>query len=79
MFAKEGVAVHNGISYTLEPIHSGLGDGSDGGSDGRSRYRRLRVDLFAIAVVNAGLMDLRIIADEVQDGVPAGLVPNSAC
>ena len=71
MFAKDGIAVHNGVSYTLEPIHF------QGSIMEVTAAQTNDLDIavfgstsFAIAVENAGLRDLRIIADEVQDGVP---------
>src|SRR5579862_727308 len=71
MFAKDGIAVHNGVSYTLEPIHF-QGTVMEVTA---AQTRDLDIAVFgsssfAIAVVNAGLKDQRIIADEVQDGVP---------
>lgn len=71
MFAKTGIAVHNGVSYALEPIHF------QGSVMEVTAAQTSDLDIavfgstsFAIAVENAGLHDLRIIADEVQDGVP---------
>jgi len=71
MFAKAGIAVHSGVSYTLEPVHF------QGSVMEVTAAQADELDIavfgstsFAIAVENAGLGDLRIIADEVQDGVP---------
>jgi ABC-type nitrate/sulfonate/bicarbonate transport system substrate-binding protein len=67
MFAKEGIARHNGVTYTVEPIHfrgSTLqvtaiqSDDLDIAAFGSNS--------FPIAVQNAGLQDLRIIADELR-------------
>jgi sulfonate transport system substrate-binding protein len=71
MFAKEGIAVHNGVSYTLEPIHfQGSVMEVTAVQTGDLDIAVFGSTSFAIAVVNAGLKDQRIIADEVQDGVP---------
>lgn len=67
---KPGLAVHRGISYTLEPIH----------------FRSTAVELVALAsgqldiadqsyssiasaIENAHLADLRVFADEIEDGI----------
>jgi len=71
MFAKEGIAVHNGVSYTLEPIHfQGSPMEVTAAQAGDLDIAVFGSTSFAIAVENAGLSDQRIIADEVQDGVP---------
>jgi NitT/TauT family transport system substrate-binding protein len=71
MFTKEGIAVHNGISYTLEPIHfQGTSLEVTAVQAGELDIAPFGSSSFAIAVANAGLKDLRILADEVQDGVP---------
>ena len=71
MFTKEGIAVHNGVSYTLEPIHfQGTSLEVNAVQAGELDIAPFGSSSFAIAVVNAGLKDQRIIADEVQDGVP---------
>jgi sulfonate transport system substrate-binding protein len=71
MFAKEGIAVHNGVSYTLEPIHfQGTSLEINAVQAGELDIAPFGSSSFAIAVVNAGMKDLRILADEVEDGVP---------
>lgn len=71
MFAKEGVARRNGVSYTLEPIHfQGTPLEISAVQSGDLDIAPFGSSSFAIAVQNAGLNDLKIIADEVQDGVP---------
>ena len=71
MFAKDGIAVHNGISYALEPIHfQGTSLEVNAVQAGELDIAPFGSSSFAIAVVNAGLQDLRILADEVEDGVP---------
>jgi sulfonate transport system substrate-binding protein len=71
MFATPGVAKHVGVSYTLEPIHF------QGSPPMITALATNDVDLgglgfssLPIAVLNAGMSDLRIIADQFQDGVP---------
>lgn len=71
MFMKPGIAVHDGVSYVLEPVHF------QGTSLEVNAVEAVELDIapfgsssFAIAVENAGMKDLRILADEVQDGVP---------
>ena len=76
MFAKEGIARHNGVSYTLEPIHfQGSPFEVTAIQSGDLDIAAFGATSFAIAVENAGLTDLRIIADEVQDGVPGWAGP----
>jgi sulfonate transport system substrate-binding protein len=71
MFAKDGIAVHNGVSYTLEPIHfQGSPMEVTAAQTGDLDIAVFGSTSFAIAVLNAGLTDRRIIVDEVQDGVP---------
>jgi sulfonate transport system substrate-binding protein len=71
MFTKEGIAVHNGVSYTLEPVHfQGTSLEVTAVQAGELDIAPFGSSSFAIAVENAGIKDLRILADEVQDGVP---------
>ena len=71
MFTKDGIAVHNGVSYTLEPIHfQGTSLEVNAVQAGEIDIAPFGSSSFAIAVGNAGITDLRILADEVQDGVP---------
>jgi sulfonate transport system substrate-binding protein len=76
MFAKEGIARHNGVSYTLEPTHfQGSPLEITAVQSGDLDIAPFGSSSFPIAVQNAGLNDLRIIADEVQDGVPGWAGP----
>ncbi len=76
MFAKEGIARHNGLSYVLDPIHfQGSPLEITAVQSGDLDIAPFGSSSFAIAVQNAGLTDLRIIADEVQDGVPGWAGP----
>jgi NitT/TauT family transport system substrate-binding protein len=71
MFAKEGIARHNGVSYILELTHfQGSPLEITAVQSGDLDIAPFGSSSFAIAVQNAGLNDLKIIADEVQDGVP---------
>jgi NitT/TauT family transport system substrate-binding protein len=71
MFAKDGIAVHNGVSYVLEPVHfQGTSLEVTAVEAGELDIAPFGSSSFAIAVENAGMKDLRILADEVQDGVP---------
>jgi sulfonate transport system substrate-binding protein len=71
LFEKEGLAKHMGKSYTFEatrfqgtpPMITALANNELDIAD-------LAFASFAIAVENAGMKDLRVIADEFQDGVP---------
>jgi NitT/TauT family transport system substrate-binding protein len=70
MFAKPGIAKHDGTSYTLEPIHfQGSNLQITALQSGDLDIATLGFSSFSVAVENAGIKDLRIIADEIQDGV----------
>jgi len=71
LFAHDGVAKHNGISYTLEAIHfQGSPLQITAIQSGDLDIAALGFSSFGFAVENAGLTDLRIIADETEWGVP---------
>lgn len=70
MFGKAGIALHEGISYTLEVTHfNGTPPMITALSAGETDLAPLAFSSFALAVENAKLEDLRIIADVFQDGV----------
>lgn len=70
LFAKEGIAKHLGKTYTVEPIHfQGTPPMITGFASGEVDIGPIAYPSFASAVLNAGMSDLRIIADEFQDGV----------
>lgn len=76
MFANPGIARHNGVTYTLEPVHfQGSPLEVTAIQSGDLDIAAFGATSFAIAVENAGLADLRIIADEVRDGVPGWAGP----
>jgi NitT/TauT family transport system substrate-binding protein len=71
MFAKPGLAPHAGKSYVPELIHfQGTPTELTALATGELDLAALAYSTFALGVVNAGMEDLRIIADEFQDGVP---------
>jgi len=71
MFAPPGVAKHQGVSYTVDPIHfQGSNLQITAVQSGDLDIATLGFSSFSVAVENAGIKDLRIIADEIQDGVP---------
>ena len=76
MFAKEGIARHNGLSYSLDLFHfQGSPLEVTAVQSGDLDVAPFGSSSFAVAVENAGINDLRIIADEVQDGVPGWAGP----
>jgi sulfonate transport system substrate-binding protein len=71
LFAKEGLAKHQGKSYTYEAVRfQGTPPMITALANNELEIADLAFASFAIAVENAGMKDLRVIADEVQDGVP---------
>jgi len=71
LFAHDGVAKHNGISYTVEAIHfQGSPLQITAIQSGDLDVAALGFSSFGLAVENAGIADLKIIADETQWGVP---------
>jgi sulfonate transport system substrate-binding protein len=70
LFAKPGIAKHQGVSYVLEAIHfSSSPQQITGVATGELEIATLGFSTFSIAIQNAGLSDLKVIADETQDGV----------
>ncbi len=66
-----GAAKHNGKSYTFEPIHFGSSTLQITAiSQGEIDIAGFGYTSFPLAIQNAGLNDLRIIADEIVDGAP---------
>src|SRR5690348_8750055 len=71
MFAKPGLAVHAGKSYVPELIHfQGTPTELTALATGDLDIAALAYSTFGLGVVNTGMQDLRIIADEFRDGVP---------
>src|SRR5262249_15069338 len=70
LFAKPGIARHAGVSYTVEPIHFAAAPFMITAlATGEVDIAPFSYSTIPNAVQNAGLTDLRIIADEFQDGV----------
>lgn len=70
LFAKDGIARHNGSSYTVEAIHfNGTPAMLPALAAGELDIASLTFSSFGLAIQNAKLDDLRIIADEFRDGV----------
>ncbi len=68
---KKDLAQHMGKSYTLEAIHyQGTPQTITAIANNELEVASLAYSSLAIAIENAGLDDLRVIADEFQDGVP---------
>ncbi len=70
LFEKEGLARHQGKSYTFEAVHfQGTPQMITALANNELEVADLAFASLAIAVQNAGMNDLRVIADEFQDGV----------
>jgi sulfonate transport system substrate-binding protein len=71
LFQRPELARHLGKSYTFEAIHfQGTPLLITALNAGELEIANLGFTTFPIAVTNAGMSDLRIISDELQDGVP---------
>lgn len=71
MFVKPGLAPHAGKTYVPELTHfAGTPAEMTALATGELDCAALAYSTFALGVENAGMADLRIIADEFQDGVP---------
>jgi len=71
IFAKPGLARHRDKSYTFEPIYYAASPLQITAlTNNELDIAALGYSSFPLAVQNAGLTDLRILADEIQDGVP---------
>ncbi len=71
MFAKPDFAPHAGKSYIPELIHfEGTSTAMQALATGELDCAALAYSTFALGVENAGMQDLRIVADGFQDGVP---------
>jgi len=70
LFEKPGLARHQGKSYTFEAVHfQGTPQMITALANNELEIADLAFASLAIAVQNAGMDDLRVIADEFQDGV----------
>jgi len=71
LFLKPEIAKHHGKSYQFEPIHfSSSTLQITAISQGEIDIAAFGYTSFPLAIQNGGLSDLRIIADEIQDGAP---------
>ena len=71
LFAHPGIAHHEGISYTVEPVHFAGGPLSIGAiAKGDIDIGGLGYATIAAAIQGAGIEDITVIGDVVQDGVP---------
>jgi sulfonate transport system substrate-binding protein len=71
LFLKPGIAKHHGKSYAFDPIHFGSSTLQITAiSQGEIDIASFGYTSFPLAIQNGGLTDLRIIADEIQDGAP---------
>jgi sulfonate transport system substrate-binding protein len=69
LFAKDGIAKRNGKSYELVPVYMPASPlHITAIAAGEIDVAALNFASFPIAVENAGLSDLRIICDELEDG-----------
>jgi sulfonate transport system substrate-binding protein len=69
-FVQPGIARHLGVSYTLEPIHfQGTPDMITALAVDQVDIGDLAFSSLGLAVQNAGMNDLRVIANEFDDGV----------
>jgi sulfonate transport system substrate-binding protein len=68
---KKDLAKHFGQSYVMEPVHYvGTPPMITALATNQVEVTNLAYSTLGIAIGNAGLDDLRVIADEFQDGVP---------
>jgi NitT/TauT family transport system substrate-binding protein len=71
MFVKPKLAPHAGKTYIPELTHfAGTPAEMTALATGELDCAALAYSTFALGIENAGMADLRIIADEFQDGVP---------
>lgn len=71
MFGKPGLTVHEGVSYTLDPIHfQGSPPEITALATGDVDFVGIGFSSLPTGILNAGMTDLRIIADVFQDGGP---------
>jgi NitT/TauT family transport system substrate-binding protein len=71
MFLKPGLAPHAGKTYTPELIHfAGTSTIVTALASGELDTAAIAYSTFALAIENAGMKDLRVIADSFQDGAP---------
>lgn len=71
LFAKPELAHHLNKSYTFEAVHfQGTPELIQALATGELEIANMGFTTLPIAVLNAGMGDVRVIADELEDGVP---------
>jgi NitT/TauT family transport system substrate-binding protein len=71
LFLKPEIAKHYGKSYTFDPIHFASSTLQITAiSQGEIDIAAFGYTSYPLAIQNGGMSDLRIIADEIQDGAP---------
>jgi sulfonate transport system substrate-binding protein len=71
MLEKKDLAQHLGKSYTMEPVrYAGTPPMVTALASGELEVANLAYSTLAIAIKNAGIEDLRVIAHEFRDGAP---------
>ena len=71
LLEKKDLARHLGKSYLLEPVrYQGTPPMITAMANGELEIANLAYSTLGIAIQNAGLDDIRVIADEFRDGVP---------
>jgi sulfonate transport system substrate-binding protein len=71
LFAKPDLAKHLGQSYTVEPLRfNGSSQMTAALASGDLDIAEFAYSSFAYAIANGNMRDLRVIADEIEDGVP---------
>jgi sulfonate transport system substrate-binding protein len=71
LLEKKDLMTHLGKSYTVETVHfRGTPPMITALANNEIEVASLAYSSFAVAVANAGLSDLQVIADEFQEGVP---------
>jgi NitT/TauT family transport system substrate-binding protein len=69
LFAQPGVAKHLGVSYAFDPIYISASPAHITAiAAGEIEIAALNFASFPLAIENAGLTDLRIVCDELEDG-----------
>src|SRR5262245_22239320 len=69
--AKKDLAKHWGGSYVMEPVgYQGTSPMITALANGELEIANLAYSTLGLAIQNAGIDDLRVIADEFRDGVP---------
>jgi NitT/TauT family transport system substrate-binding protein len=71
LMEKKELASHMGQSYVLDPVrYAGTPQMITARANNELEVANLAFSTLPVAIQNAGLSDLRVIADEFQDGVP---------